>query len=115
VVLAQLVFFFPSFDDVSGGNPSWFGFDRAHEDGQIGGVISGLSAMVVVLIARYGQSWLAQWYSVAALSHNGTHSTRRKRILGMFDNRTRARARARAHAHAHAHAQTKRVVRTCRS
>jgi hypothetical protein len=24
VVLAQLVFFFPSFDDVSGGNPSWF-------------------------------------------------------------------------------------------
>lgn len=84
VVLAQLVFFFPSFDDVSGGNPSWFGFDRAHEDGQIGGVISGLSAMVVVLIARYGQSWLAQWYSVAALSHNDEESGEDMSELTLF-------------------------------
>jgi hypothetical protein len=71
-VLAQLIFFFPSFDNESGASSRWFGFDRSHEDGQIGAVISGLSAMMAVLIARYGQSWLAQWYSVAALYHNGT-------------------------------------------
>lgn len=71
-MLAQLIFFFPKFDTTSGENSSWFGFDRSHAEGQIGALISGLSAMMAVLIARYGQSWLAQWYIVASLSHNGT-------------------------------------------
>lgn len=71
-VLAQLIFFFPKFDDASGDNSKWFGFDRSYEEGQIGAVTGGFSAMLAILIARYGQSWLAQWYTLASLSHSGT-------------------------------------------